>query len=167
MTPENFTDQANAAAILHNMGVINRRTGKATEAIKSFEDGLDLYNECLAYYNSLEVAAAATGTTSTTHNTTVAPSSPERKREGDASTSAAVRSGGPAPICLELKIAQTLQSMARLYTKSLNDSYSAIKAHEDAITLLVEGKFVQDEVEATVDSYQHHKNKNHEFQFRL
>ena len=156
MTPEEFIDKANAAAILHNMGVINRRTGKATEAIQSFEAGLDLYNECLVYYNSLEAAAG----TAQKGIATIAISSPEGKTDGDTSTATGV---GGAPICLELKIAQTLQSMARLYTKSLNDSYSAIKAHEDAITLVVEGKFVQDEFEVAVDSYQRHKENRNQF----
>ncbi len=198
MSPEEFLTKVDAAAILHNMGVIQRRTGKYEESVRSYEDCLDLYNECLAYYNSLSETAAKIGISSidqayenpnndennnsgsTCNSRTLSssihepssPISPQPKHHKNysisstssattaASTTASATTGTPPspPVCLELKIAQTLQSIARLYLKSLNDKYSAIKAHEDAITLLVKGKFEFDDEEEAIQSYYRQMN---------
>ena len=121
MNSEEFIDKINAAGILHNMGVINRKTNKYRDAIQSFEECLELYNECYTVYNKSSM---------TSSSPTSSPNITEYKTPKGIT------------ICLELKIAQTLQSCARLHSKSLHDTYAAIKAHEDTITFLLEGKLV-------------------------
>ena len=125
MTPEEFNSKLQHAAVVHNIALIHRRTSDPEnyqKAIESYEQALELYISCHHYYNA------------------------QASRKGypkEASTQLSNQNGALPSINLELKIAQTLQSLAKLHIK-LNTDYLAVKAHEDAINLLLEGGNKQD-----------------------
>ena len=115
MTPEEFNTNLKQAAVVHNIALIHRRISDPEnfhKSIESYEQALELYIACHDYYNSI------------------------KSREG--SLNEAGIHGTSQAVNLELKIAQTMQSIAKLHVKLDNEGL-AIKAHEDAITLLVGG----------------------------
>jgi len=117
MTPEEFNSKLQHAAVVHNIALIHRRTSDPEnyhKSIESYEQALELYISCQQYYNA------------------------QASRKGYQKEATANQNGALPAVNLELKIAQTLQSIAKLQIK-LNADHLAVKAHEDAINLLLEG----------------------------
>ena len=130
MKPQDFNARLKQAAVLHNIALIQKRTGVSEnyyKSIESYQQALDLYTECHEYYYT---NLAYNGTSS----------DDERIASDDHYDSHSMPSDTPtSAVNLELKIAQTLQSIAKLYV-ILNDDTMAIRSHEDAITILLEAK---------------------------
>lgn len=132
MTPQDFHSKLQQAAVIYNIALINRRTNDPEnyrKAINEYEQALDLYIDCHDFYN---------------YNAKL-----EMFDEFQS------QSSPPMIINLELKIAQTLQSIARLYSQ-LGDSDSAVRANEDAITMLLEWKqncLVESDVSSSSSDY--------------
>ena len=147
MNQEEFNTKLKQAAVLHNIALIQKRTGlpdNYRSSIESYRKSLELYTECHDFYNLL---CASGGN--------------ERREingyRGDTrayptieSPSSYTTSTPMAAVNLELKIAQTLQSIAKLHIK-LNEDSMAIKSHEDAITILLEGKNQQQQTCVQMD----------------
>ena len=119
--PKNFLDKVNAAAVLNNLGLIHQRMGNNTEAIDSYTEALSLYILC---HNSFQASKENTDL-----NTKMMAFRAKMSQKGISAP----------PLNLDLKIAQTLQSIARLHTKFMDNIPLALRAHEDTVTFLMEG----------------------------
>lgn len=130
MNQEQFQFKLKEAAVLHNNALIQKRAGKLenySSAIESYRKALALYTECNDFHNQLCENADENWQTSCDYGDTETPYSNQ------------VSNVPIAAVNLELKVAQTLQSIAKLHMK-LNEDSKAITTHEDAIAMLLEGK---------------------------
>jgi tetratricopeptide (TPR) repeat protein len=111
MDLKEFSDTLSEAAAAHNIALINRRSENNEKSLQYYSLALQLYTKCLDAYK-------------------------QKGGSSDSSRDSSLKTEDAA-VNLELKISQTLQSMAKLYWKALRDASSAIKAHEDVISLLL------------------------------
>lgn len=121
LNPKDFLDKVNAAAVLNNLGFIHQRMGNSTEAVESYKEALSLYKTC---HKSVTEAKENTDI-----NTKMMAFRAQMSQKGISAP----------PLNLDLKIAQTLQSIARLYSHCMHNFPSALRAHEDTVTYLMEG----------------------------
>jgi len=113
MNLQEFSNTLSEAAAAHNIALINRRSENHEKSLQYYSVALQLYTKCMDDY---------------------------KQNRGGSSFLCAEDSSmkiEDASVNLELKISQTLQSMAKLYWKALHDASSAIKAHEDVISFLL------------------------------
>uniref|UniRef100_A0A7S3VEI9 Uncharacterized protein n=1 Tax=Chaetoceros debilis TaxID=122233 RepID=A0A7S3VEI9_9STRA len=120
-----FTERLKEASVLHNIALINKRTQNYQKSNQCYQQAVQLYQSCYDHYNSIPDDDVANAAELEANGAQQQHQNHQRK------------SSNP-PINLELKISQTYQSMAKVY-ECLNDEMSSVRAHEDAITLLIEG----------------------------
>lgn len=111
MNIKEFSDTLSEAAAAHNIALINRKSCNHEKSLEYYSLALQLYTKCMDEYKQIQSLYGYIKDSSS-------------KIED-------------AAVNLELKISQTLQSMAKLHWKALHDASSAIKAHEDVISLLL------------------------------
>lgn len=122
MKPHDFIDNLNEASVAHNIALASKRSENYVQSLQQYSRALELYTKCLVFYKEKE------GNTGYDPNEIVT---------NDGHNSASRGSEGTF-INLELKISQTLQSMAKLQSKALCDDEAAINSHEDVISLLLQ-----------------------------
>ena len=124
-----FVENIRSASICKNIGILYKKNGQFYKALSSFNDALTLYRSC--YHQHLLINA--------TNNQRKSNDAHSIDKNGEKNESSLLLSS-LGNINLELNIATTLRSIAKLHMRQTRNIEFAIQAYEDIVEFLVQAE---------------------------